>query len=55
MYSYEKPNYLIFYLALFRFVAMVEFISLVSLMHRDGNRLNDTEGWGREQEEIRIR
>lgn len=50
MCGYEKPKYLISYLALFRFVAMVGFISLVSLMLRDGNGLNGMKGWERRKE-----
>lgn len=53
MCGYEKPNYLIFYLALFRFVATVEFINLVSLTLPDVNGLNDTEGWGRSKKKYR--
>lgn len=47
MCGYEKPNHLIIYLALLRFVARVEFNNLVSPMLCDGKRGKRLQGEGK--------
>lgn len=52
MCGYEKPNYLIIYLALLRFAARVEFNNLVSPCFVMGRGVK-AEVRGKEQEECR--